>query len=209
MSLEETSNRLLEEKERLNRRLLSFTRDFGNDCFIMTENEIRSYKIKIRYLENKILDTCKKINVLEEGKRICKEMDKNNCVPSSQETRKSDINKRTVSSKKGPKPYLTFEINGKNFRTKHKIEILREFISSIGKDRFLEIISNPTFKFKKSFTNRDYQGKNTSRLHDLNMNVSFSSDYIFQCIQEILPHTNIHTMKVSMENKNLIHYSRS
>lgn len=148
-----------------------------------------------------------KLNSIREKFEECKRYSSKMDLPPVSES--TENNRNIKRSKRGKKPLIHYRIDGVEYETQDKIELLRTLIEILGGEKFLEIVDDDTFKYKSYFQNRNKEKLKRPNLKKINTEVHFSSEVIFKVIQEILPYTNIQIMIVSMENKNLIHYSRS
>lgn len=197
MSLDETYNRLLEEVELKKSNLIYDYNEYLEDITEMTEDDRDNFKREIYIKEDELFKLDERLKKFEECKRYSEETSR--VLESKEETRKTTIPKQ---KKNGPKPTIYYRINGIEYKTKKKIDILRTLAKILGREKFLEIVDDETFKYKKYFTNRDYC---PTSIKEINRNICISSFYIFESIKDILPKTNI-SMIVSMNDEIILEH---
>ena len=201
MSLDQNYVKLCQEIESKKGELLDDYSFYLENNIGHTDEQKRTIFLNKDKKEKEFMKLNSILEKFEECKRYSSKID----LPHVSESR--EINRKIKRSKKktrrGPKPLIYYTINGVKNETIHKIRPLRTLTEILGREKFLEIVDNNSFKYRSEFQ-RSYG----SEFPVIDRKVNLSTDKILKVIQEILPKTDL-SMTISIDGKNILDYPHS
>ena len=201
MSLDQNYVKLCQEIESKKGELLDDYSFYLENNIGHTDEQKRTIFLNKDKKEKEFMKLNSILEKFEECKRYSSKID----LPHVSESR--EINRKIKRSKKktrrGPKPLIYYTINGVKNETIHKIRPLRTLTEILGREKFLEIVDNNSFKYRSEFQ-RSYG----SEFPVIDRKVNLSTDKILKVIQESLPKTDL-SMTISIDGKNILDYPHS
>ena len=219
MSLDQNYVKLCQEIESKKGELLDDYSFYLENNIGHTDEQKRTIFLNKDKKEKEFMKLNSILEKFEECKRYSSKIDLPPVSESTENNRK--IKRSKKKARRGPKPLIYYTINGVKNETIHKIRPLKTLTEILGREKFLEIVDNNSFKYRTRFQ-RSYEETNENngliensnkktygtKFPLINRLVCLCTEDILKVIQEILPKTDL-SMTISIDGKDVLDYHHS